>query len=223
MGYAWRKRGPSRRARENERLSRRIGRIHAASRGKYRAPPVNTELRARGVAVSPSRVARLTRARGRRGVSRRRPRCTTQTGREAQVAPDRVGRGFEAGRPNRLSVADITDALTEAGLLYLATVLDVFSCKVMGWAMGARQTAALAFTRRCEQAAVRQSMGATGNCFDKSIASRWVLSPQLRIAVNDGVADRWCCLVKDSQERGAAVVAVVTSLPLAAERERNMP
>ena len=78
--YAWRRRGPSRRARENETLSRRIAAIHAQSRGTYGARRVHAELRAQGVRVSRQRVARLMRAGGRQGVTRRRRRCTTRAG-----------------------------------------------------------------------------------------------------------------------------------------------
>ncbi len=109
-------------------------------------------------------------------------------------------REFRASEPNRLWVADITFVPTAEGFLYLATVLDVFSRKVVGWAMSARQTAALvssalamaidtraprevvfhsdrgcqytalAFTRSCEQAGVQRSMGAVGSCYDNAMA-----------------------------------------------------
>ena len=134
---------PSRRARENEELSERIAAIHAESRGTYGARRVHAELAAARRAVSRQRVERLMRAPGLQGVHRRRPRGTTQADREAQAAPDRVRRRFEETEPNQLWVADITYVTTQEGFLYLATVLDVFSGKVVGWAMGARQTAGL--------------------------------------------------------------------------------
>ena len=59
------------------------------------------------------------------------------------MAPDRVQRRFEAAKPNQVWVADITYVPTQEGFLYLATVLDVFSRKVVGWAMSARQTVEL--------------------------------------------------------------------------------
>ncbi len=121
---AARARSPSQRARDNERLSRQIARIHAASRMTYGPPRVHAELQAQGGQVSL-------------------PLCTTQADREAPVAPDRFRRRFEASRPNRLWVAGITYVPTQEGFLYLATVLDVFRRKVVGWVMGARQTAAL--------------------------------------------------------------------------------
>ena len=198
--YAWRGRPPSRRARENEALSRRITAIHAKSREIYGARRVHAELWAAGVAVSRQRVARLMRALGRQGVTRRRRRCTTRRDREAAVAPDRVQRRFEAAKPNQVWVADITYVPTQEGFLYLATVLDVFSRKVVGWAMSARQTVelvqsalemaletraargvvfhsdrgcqytALAFSQRCAEAGIQRSMGRVGSCFDNAMA-----------------------------------------------------
>ena len=157
-------------------------------------------MQAEGESVSRPRVARLMRALGLAGVTRRKRRCTTRRDPQAAVAPDRVKRRFEASRPNRLWVADITYVPTLEGFLYLATVLDVFSRKVVGWAMGARQTVelvqaglemalqtraargvvlhsdqgsqytALAFSRRCAEAGIERSMGAVGNCYDNAMA-----------------------------------------------------
>ena len=138
--YGWRVRSPSRRAQQNQELSRRIAAIHAESRQIYGARRVWAELRAQGVTVSRQRVARLMRALGLQGVTRRKRRCTTRRDAQAAVAPDRVQRRFEASEPNRLWVADITYVPTLEGFVYLATVLDVFSRKVVGWAMSARQT-----------------------------------------------------------------------------------
>ncbi len=116
------------------------------------------------------------------------------------MAPDRVQRRFEAAKPNQVWVADITYVPTQEGFLYLATVLDVFSRKVVGWAMSARQTVelvqsalemaleqraargvvfhsdrgcqytALAFSQRCAEAGIQQSMGRVGSCFDNAMA-----------------------------------------------------
>ena len=104
---------------------------------------MHAELRAQGVVVSWQRVARLMRASGLQGVTRRRRVSTTQSDRQATVAPDRVERCFKASEPNQLWVEDITYVPTVEGFLYLATVLGVFSRKVVGWAMSARQTATL--------------------------------------------------------------------------------
>jgi putative transposase len=133
--YAWRKRPASRRAQEDAVLLRRIRTIHEASRQSYGVPRVYRELREDGVEVGRDRVARLMRQAGLRGISRRRFVVTTRRDATAQSAPDLVERRFEAEGPNQLWLADITYLPTWAGFLYLAIVLDVFSRRVVGWAM----------------------------------------------------------------------------------------
>src|SRR5271169_4925597 len=133
--YAWRSRLPSARAIADDALLRRVRTIHAVSRGTYGAPRVHAELRAEGRAVVKKRIARLMRAAGIVGVSRRRGIITTRRDRDARPAPDLVERNFTAAMPNRLWVADITYIPTWAGFLYLAVVLDAFSRKIVGWAM----------------------------------------------------------------------------------------
>ena len=133
--YAWRSRRPSARAIADDALLRRVRTIHAVSRGTYGAPRVHAELRAEGRAVGKKRIARLMRAAGIAGVSRRRGIITTRRDRDARPAPDLVDRNFTADRPNQLWVADITYIPTAAGFLYLAVVLDAFSRRIVGWAM----------------------------------------------------------------------------------------
>jgi len=133
--YAWRKRPASRRAQEDAVLLRRIRTIHEASRQSYGAPRVYRELREDGGAVGRDRVARLMRQAGLRGISRRRFVVTTRRDATGRAAPDLVERRFEAEGPDRLWVADISYIPTWAGFLYLAIVLDVFSRRIVGWAM----------------------------------------------------------------------------------------
>jgi len=116
-------------------LTEQIQTIHAWSRGTYGAPRVHAELRARGVRTGRKRVARLMRAAGLRGVSRRKTVVTTARRTDAPSIPDLVERDFNARRPNELWVADITYVPTAAGFLYLSVVLDVFSRCIVGWAM----------------------------------------------------------------------------------------
>jgi hypothetical protein len=103
------------RAIADDALLRRLRTIHAVSRGTYGAPRVHAELRAEGRAVGKKRVARLMRAAGIVGVSRRRGVITTRRDRDARPAPDLVDRNFTANRPNQLWVADITYVPTAAG------------------------------------------------------------------------------------------------------------
>jgi putative transposase len=135
--YAWRKRPLSMRARADVALSAQIAAIHRESRGTYGAPRVHAELAAHGVRVGRKRVARLMRHAKIHGVSRRKQFRTTQRDATARPAPDLVQRQFAAPGPNQLWVADITYIRTGAGFLFLAVVLDVWSRRVVGWAMAA--------------------------------------------------------------------------------------
>jgi putative transposase len=139
-GYrAWATRQPSARAILDAALLGEIRDIHAASRGTYGSPRVHAVLHARGRRIGRKRVARLMHEDGLVGVHRRRrvvpiPRPAARAG---VTAPDLVRRRFAAAAPDRLWVADITSIPTGEGFLNLATVLDVFSRRIVGWAAGA--------------------------------------------------------------------------------------
>jgi putative transposase len=197
--YAWRKRLPSLRAQADVELGTRIRAIHQYSRGTYGAPRIHQELRAAEIRVGCKRVARLMKAASLRGASRRQWMITTVRDRHARPAPDLVERNFVAPAANCVWVADITYIPTWAGFLYLAVVLDVFSRRIVGWAMATHlrtelvlaalnmaigqrrpaavihhsdqgsQYSALAFDRRCDEAGVRPSMGSVGDCFDNAM------------------------------------------------------
>ncbi|MET8146705.1 IS3 family transposase [Sphaerisporangium sp. NPDC005288] len=134
--YAWKNRGPSARARQDEALTETITKIHAGSRGTYGSPRVHAELAEEfGVRIGRKRVARLMRAARLEGVHRRRRRGLTRRDPAASPAEDLVKRDFTAPGPNRTWTADITYVPTGEGWLYLAVVLDVFSRRIVGWAM----------------------------------------------------------------------------------------
>jgi putative transposase len=133
--YAWCGRGPSARAQADGALPERIRTSHSASRQTYGTPRIHAELAAGGIHCSRKRVARRLRAAGLVGCHRRRWVIPTQRAPAATPAPDRVGRQFVAGAPNQLWTADITYVPTWSGFLYPAVVLDVFSRRVVGWAM----------------------------------------------------------------------------------------
>ena len=136
--YAWQSREQSERAREDEALREQIVRIHARSRRTYGVPRIQAELREKGQGVGRKRIARLMRSASVAGVSRRRSIHTTRRDPTARPAPDLVDRQFTADRPNQLWVADMTYIPTLAGFLYLAVVLDVWSRRIVGWAMSSR-------------------------------------------------------------------------------------
>jgi putative transposase len=137
--YAWAarlRRGPSARARRDAELTQKIQRHHQASDEIYGAPRIHADLREiDGERVGRKRVARLMRAAGLAGVSRRKGCRTTITDQRAASASDLVKRRFTADEPNQVWTADITYVPTWQGFVYLAVVLDVFSRRIVGWAM----------------------------------------------------------------------------------------
>jgi putative transposase len=134
--YAWQSRPRSARALADQALTEQIRAIHRRSRATYGAPRVHAELRLdHGVRVGRKRVARLMRAAGLVGCHRRRRRGLTRHDPQATPAPDLVNRQFVAVAPDRVWTADITYIPTWTGWLHLAVVLDVFSRRVVGWAM----------------------------------------------------------------------------------------
>ncbi len=134
--YAWRRRRACPRRQQDQELAQQVEAIHKQSRGTYGRPRVHAELRARGIRTSGKRVGRLMRE---RGLCARRPRrCprTTDSRHSLPVAPNVLDRQFTTTAPDRVWVGDITYVRTEQGWLYLAVLLDLYSRRVVGWAMG---------------------------------------------------------------------------------------
>jgi putative transposase len=132
--YAWRSRSPSKRSREDTTLTENIREIHRQSRQTYGSPRVHAELRALAIRCSRKRVERLMRQAGVRGCIRGRSKGTTRRG-ERAPAEDLVKRNFAATEVDKVWVADITYIATAEGFLYLAFILDVYSRRIVGWAM----------------------------------------------------------------------------------------
>ena len=205
--YAWRERAPSPRSIANAVMTERIRQIHRDSYESYGMPRVRAELMEHGVRISRQRVARLMREARIRGISKRRGFVvTTQRDKRQMPAKDLVNRRFVANGPNQLWVADMTYVPTWMGFLYLAVVIDVWSRRVVGWAMGERMTAdlvltalnmaleqrkpkgvihhsdqgsqytSLAFGERCRQMQVRPSMGTVGDAYDNAMAESFFAS-----------------------------------------------
>ena len=134
--YHWATAGPASRTIDDAHLANLIRDIHASSRRTYGAPRIHAELvDDHGVACGRKRVARLMREQAIAGVHRRRKHHTTRRREGVAPAPDLVERDFSAPGPDRLWVADITYVPTWVGFLYVAIVLDVFSRRIVGWAM----------------------------------------------------------------------------------------
>jgi putative transposase len=205
--YAWLERPMSERARTDLMLTGKIEAIHRRSKGVYGSPNIHAELADdHGIRCGRKRVARLMRAAGLRGATLRRYVVTTQPDLQAPRAIDLVERQFYSEGPDRLWVADITYIPTWAGFLYLAMVMDVYSRRIVGWAMETHlrtelilaalnmaitqrkptevihhsdrgcQYTSYAFGKRCREAGVMPSMGSVGDAYDNAMAESFFAS-----------------------------------------------
>jgi putative transposase len=210
--YAWDQREISVRERTDIALSVHIHAIHRRSRQCYGAPMIHAELSDDyDIHVGCKRVARLMRAAGLRGATLRRYIVTTVSDAQAAQPADLVERRFHAERPNRLWVADFTFIPTFSGFLYLAIVLDVYSRKIVGWAMENHmrtelvlaaidmaimmrrpkevihhsdhgcQYTSYAFGKRCREAGLVPSMGTVGDAYDNAMAESFFATVEREI------------------------------------------
>ncbi len=141
--YAWRQRPPSTREMANQKLYEKIEAVYEANYQVYGSPRIYRELRKQNVICSENRVARLMRLRGLKAKQSRRFRTTTKPNKAHSAAPNLLRRDFETSRPNQKWLADITYIPTQEGWLYLAAVLDLYSRRIVGWAMSDRMTSNL--------------------------------------------------------------------------------
>jgi transposase InsO family protein len=203
--YAWCRRAPSLRSREDLLLTRRLRLIHAINRRTYGRPRLHRAMRDEGYRLSEKRVARLMRAAGIRAVGRRAFRVTTDSAHAWPVAANHLRRQFAPAAPHQRWAADITALPTRAGWCYLAIVLDVGSRRVVGWAMraslatelvraalsialGSRpiprlhhsdrgvQYASYAYRYELERRGITVSMSRVGNCWDNAIVESFFSS-----------------------------------------------
>jgi transposase InsO family protein len=153
--YAWRGRPPSKREMANRALTAKIQEEFKKSGETYGSPRIYQVMRKLGLMCSQNRVARLMSAADLKAKQTRRYRSTTKRNKADRAAPNILQRDFSAEAPNKKWVADITYIATQEGWLYLATILDLFSRRVVGWAMSPRMTSDLTLsaldmaTRRC--------------------------------------------------------------------------
>jgi len=134
--YAWRARPESRRSIANRALLDDIKRVHRDNHGCYGSPRIHHELRAQGRRTSRGRIERLMHRHGIRAVMARPLRVrTTDSHHDLPIAPNLLGRDFTTKALNQIWLADITYVETDEGWLYLSTVMDLYSRRIVGWAM----------------------------------------------------------------------------------------
>ena len=135
--YAWVDREPSAAAKRREGLAKEIRTAHAEVKRRYGSPRMHAELNARGHACSVNTVAKIMKGLGIQAISHKKFRVsTTDSSHDFPVAANVVDQDFTASKPNQIWLADITYVPTQQGWLYLATVEDLYSRRVVGWSMG---------------------------------------------------------------------------------------
>lgn len=139
-GYStWKKRPVSTHQQEDSQLAEPIQQADHSSRHVYGSPRIHAQLRASGIPSSRKRIARLMRERGWSACRRGHRTITTRSEPGARSAPNVLDQDFTASCPNEKGTGDMTAVWTYEGWLYLAVVLDLFSRRVIGWAMAAIQ------------------------------------------------------------------------------------
>lgn len=212
--YAWRHRQahPTPKMRADADLTATIRAIHTGSHGVYGAPRVHAELRlGLGREVNVKRVTRLMRVAGIQGISRRPAHGCTRRRPGAVPSDDLVHRQFRPGGPDRLWVGDVTQHPTSEGWVYLATVIDAWSRRVVGWSIADHLRAELVvdaldmatmrrrptgtvmhsdhgcqytswvFGQRLRRAGLMGSMGTVGDALDNAVAESFFASLQCEL------------------------------------------
>ena len=143
------------RAARRQGLAAEVGRLFAAHRGTYGSPLITADLKAAGWTVSENTVAAVMREQGLAARRKKRRRSTTRPGKGRWRAPDLVRRDFPAQQVNRKWYGDGTEIPTGQGKLYLASVMDMASRRVLGFALGEHHDAQLAYSALVMAVAVR--------------------------------------------------------------------
>lgn len=141
--YSWRKNPLSKRANADAFLTERIKAVFIEGRENYGTRSIKHRLAQRGVEISRKRITRLMEMSGLRCKIKRKFKVTTDSKHKLYIAPNLLQRQFNATSPNRVWAGDITYIPTRNGWLYLATVMDLFSRKIVGWSMNTSMTASL--------------------------------------------------------------------------------
>jgi len=141
--YDWVKSAPSPRALRNQALAILIKEIFRESRCSYGTRRIRRVLLKRGIIISRRRVGKLMKQHGLTCKRKRKFKITTDSKHQLPIAPNLLERDFSASKPDQKYVGDITYIWTEEGWLYLATVIDLFSRRIVGWSMSRRMTASL--------------------------------------------------------------------------------
>lgn len=138
--YGWKRQPQSKRQKDNEIILMEIRESHKNSSRAYGSPRITEDLQANGTKCSENRVARLMRVNGIVAKTVKKFKTTTDSKHNLPIAENLLKQNFVTEKPNTVWVSDITYIWTLEGWLYLAVILDLYSRRVVGWAMSDRQT-----------------------------------------------------------------------------------
>jgi transposase InsO family protein len=156
--YAWARREPSLREQSDDALVEQIERVHAQSRGNYGSPRVQAQLSRQGIVVGRRRIARLMRLRSLQGRSARNTRRSSSAQRAFFASVPNNQRKLKLSQPDQVWVGDVTYLRVNRQWRYLATVMDRYSRRVIGWSLGHKRDAALT-TQALEHAMRKRNAG----------------------------------------------------------------
>ena len=138
--YAWLKCPESERTKRRQKITKRIHEIFLSSRRLYGSPKITQVLRNEGVRVGQKTVAHIMRECGLRSRTVRKYKATTNSKHNHPVHDNVLNQTFQAQRPNQVWMTDITYVWTEEGWLYVASVMDLYTRKIVGWKADSRMT-----------------------------------------------------------------------------------
>ncbi|MEK4179472.1 IS3 family transposase [Aeribacillus sp. FSL K6-1121] len=138
--YDWLKRAKSKQKERKEQLTQQIRNEYLKSRKIYGSPKITQELRKQGIRVSQKTVARIMSEEGLRSITVRKFKATTNSNHPYNVYANLLKQNFQATAPNEIWMADITYIPTDEGWLYLASIMDLYTRKIVGWYIDTRMT-----------------------------------------------------------------------------------
>ncbi|WP_249039309.1 IS3 family transposase [Lysinibacillus mangiferihumi] len=138
--YEWLNRPKSNQKERKEKLTSQIKRVYLDSRRNYGSPKITKQLNSEGVSVSQKTVSRIMKEEGIRSKTVKKYKATTNSKHNLPVYPNLLDQQFKVERPGQAWVADITYIWTSEGWLYLATIMELYSRRIIGWAMDERMT-----------------------------------------------------------------------------------
>ncbi|CAM3987667.1 Integrase core domain protein [Paenibacillus lactis] len=153
--YKWLGRPESERERQHKEWTEQVKEVYDTSRQLYGSPKVTQQLKKKGVSISERTVTRIMKENGIRSKTVKKYKATTNSKHTLPVQENVLNREFTASKPNEKWVTDITYVSTGEGWLYLASVMDLFSRKIVGWHMSERMTKELVL-KALQQAYGRQ-------------------------------------------------------------------